>query len=94
MPSIPISAKNATLNSLRIADQYELRSLAFPAISTGVYGYPRDSCAKVMLQATISYIKGGTKLEKVIFCLHDSETLNIFKNCLKGLIGSSDGEKI
>jgi O-acetyl-ADP-ribose deacetylase (regulator of RNase III) len=69
--------RDATLNALRLADRYNLKSIAFPAISTGIFGFPKDRCAKIMLDTVMNY-KG--KLEKVIFCLYDDETFNIFKD--------------
>jgi O-acetyl-ADP-ribose deacetylase (regulator of RNase III) len=70
--------KNATLNSLKIADENKLRSIAFPAISTGIFGYPLDKCATIMLSATIEYLKGKTALERVVFCLYDSRAFDTF----------------
>ncbi|HDD35582.1 MAG TPA: macro domain-containing protein [Candidatus Desulfofervidus auxilii] len=60
---------DAILNSLKLADEHGLKSIAFPAISTGIFGCPKEWAAKVMLKATIDYLKGKTSLEKVIFCL-------------------------
>ena len=77
--------KNATLNSLKLADKHKLTSIAFPAISTGIFGYPKDRCAEIMLKTTIEYLKqnqGGTSLRKVVFCLYDDETYSIFKETL------------
>jgi len=67
---------------LKLAEQYRISSLAFPAISTGIFGFPKDRCADIMLSATISYLKGDTGLKRVIFCLYDSITFDIFKNRL------------
>jgi len=50
--------RRATLNSLKLADEYGLRSMAFPAVSTGIFGFPKDRCAKIMLSTTIEYLKG------------------------------------
>ena len=75
--------RNATLNSLKLAEQYKISSLASPAISTGIFGFPKDRCADIMLSATISYLKGDTGLKRVIFCLHDSLTFDIFENLLE-----------
>jgi O-acetyl-ADP-ribose deacetylase (regulator of RNase III) len=70
--------RTATLNSLKLAEQYKITSLAFPAISTGIFGFPKNRCADIMLSATSSYLNGDTKLRQVIFCLHDSLTFDIF----------------
>ena len=78
--------KNATLNSLKLADQHRLESIAFPAISTGIFGFPKDRCAEIMLSTTIEYLRnnqGKTSLKKVIFCLYDDETYNIFRETLE-----------
>jgi len=77
--------KDATLNSLILADKNNLKSMAFPAISTGIFGFPKDRCATLMLSTTIAYLEGPTKLEKVIYCLYDQDTLEIFKNTLQSL---------
>jgi O-acetyl-ADP-ribose deacetylase (regulator of RNase III) len=82
--------KNATLNSLKLADSNKLKSIAFPAISTGAFGFPKEKCASIMLSTTISYLTGKTNLEKVIFCLYDSETFNIFKEKLKEIMKNID----
>ena len=71
--------RNATLNSLKLAEQYKIRSLAFPAISTGIFGYPKERCADIMLSTTIAHLKGDTSLKQVIICLYDPITLDIFK---------------
>ena len=77
--------KNATLASLRMADTHNLRSIAFPAVSTGIFGYPIDRCARVMLSATIEYIGGETGLLHIVFCLYGKEALQVFKKILKEL---------
>ena len=75
--------KNATLNSLKLADKHKLQSIAFPAISTGIFGYPVDRCAKIMLSTIIEYLKGNTGIKKVMMCLFDDKTLETFQNQLK-----------
>ncbi|MBS7633184.1 macro domain-containing protein [Candidatus Bathyarchaeota archaeon] len=75
--------KEATLNSLKLADKHSLRSIAFPAISTGVFGFPKDRCAIIMLSTTIAYLEGPTSLEMVVYCLYDHETFSIFESTLK-----------
>jgi len=77
--------KDATLNSLILADKNHLKSIAFPAISTGIFGFPKDRCATIMLSTTIAYLEGPTKLEKVVYCLYDQKTFEIFKRTLQSL---------
>jgi O-acetyl-ADP-ribose deacetylase (regulator of RNase III) len=77
--------KEATLNTLVLADRYHLRSVAFPAISTGVFGFPKDRCAIIMLSTAIAYLEGPTELERVVFCLYDEKTYRIFESHLRQL---------
>ena len=77
--------KDATLNSLILADNTRLKSLTFPAISTGIFQFPKERCATIMLATTIAYLDGFTRLERVIFCLYDRDTYEIFKNALQTL---------
>ena len=71
--------RNATVNSLKVADENKLKSIAFCAISTGVFGFPIERCAEVMLHTTIDYVKEATGLEKVVFCLYDQKSFWVFQ---------------
>ena len=75
--------RNATLNSLRLADENDLATVAFPAISTGIFGFPKERCAEIMLSETVKYLQGETNLKEVIFCLYDERTFNIFARTLE-----------
>jgi O-acetyl-ADP-ribose deacetylase (regulator of RNase III) len=75
--------RNATLNSLKLADQNKLKSITFPAISTGIFGFPIRRCAEIMLRTTIDYLKGPTGLEKVVFCLFGGDSYQVFARQLK-----------
>ena len=57
-----LKLKNATLNSLKLMDEYQLKTIAFPAISTGIFGYPIDRCAKIMITITKEYLQGKTQI--------------------------------
>ena len=76
--------RNATLNSLKAADENDLASVGFCAISTGIFGYPIVRCAKVMLETTMDYLKEETGLERVVFCLYDVKSYEVFEEELKG----------
>ncbi|MDW8021502.1 MAG: macro domain-containing protein [Nitrososphaerota archaeon] len=75
--------RNATLNSLGVAEEHGVKSIAFPAISTGVFGFPKDRCARIMLRTTIDYLKRGSGIRRIIFCLYDDETYRIFSEELE-----------
>jgi O-acetyl-ADP-ribose deacetylase (regulator of RNase III) len=71
--------RNAILNSLRLADAEGIHSLSFPAISTGIFGYPVDRCAEIMMNSVRTYCEGETRIHEVRFCLFDDAALNIFR---------------
>jgi len=75
--------RSATLSSLKLAEQHNVRSIAFPAISTGIFGFPKDRCAKIMLRTAVEYLQKGSRIERVIFCLYDDETYKIFEEELE-----------
>ena len=75
--------KNATVNSLKLMDEYNLKSIAFPAISTGIFGFPIDRCSKIMIDATKEYLKGYSQIKKVIFCLYTASDFEVFEKELK-----------
>lgn len=77
--------KNATLNSLKVAEQNKLTSIAFPAISAGIFGFPLDRCAQIMLSAASSLLKKQTPIEKVVFCLFGKESFDTFRAELEQL---------
>jgi O-acetyl-ADP-ribose deacetylase (regulator of RNase III) len=66
--------------SLRVADELGARSVAFPAISTGIYGYPVDLAAPVALDAVLD---AGTDVDLVRFVLFDDRTLDAFEAALR-----------
>ncbi len=75
--------KNATLNSLKLADENNLKSISFPAISAGIFGFPIESCAEIMLKTTLEYLNGQTGLQKVFFCLFGNDSYQVFVKQLK-----------
>ncbi|MHC4476483.1 MAG: macro domain-containing protein [Planctomycetota bacterium] len=75
--------KNATLNSLKVADENSLTSIAFPAVSAGIFRFPIHRCAQIMLRTTIDYLKGETGLQRVVFCLYGRESYQVFEDQLK-----------
>ena len=74
--------RNATLNSLKVAEDNSLKSIGFPAISTGVFGFPIERCAEIMLSTVMNYLQGETGLERVVFCLYGEEAFGVFERVL------------
>ncbi|GLI53393.1 macro domain-containing protein [Thermodesulfovibrio yellowstonii] len=72
--------KSAVLSSLRKAEEYQLKSISFPAISSGIYGCPKSMVAKILVTTVAEYLKSqSTSLETIEFCLFDEETYRYFK---------------
>jgi len=82
--------RNATLNSLKVADEHGLKSIAFPAISTGIFGFPIQRCAEIMLTTAVEYLRGGTGLERVVFCLFGQDSFDVFARQLGRITTSSE----
>ncbi len=78
--------KSAHLESLKLASAKKLKSIAFPAISTGVYGYPVNEAAQIALKTVIDYLKEHSDIELVRFVLFGRKTYDIFAEELKKLI--------
>jgi O-acetyl-ADP-ribose deacetylase (regulator of RNase III) len=74
---------SAVRAALLMADEHDLKSIALPAISTGIFGYPMEEAARVMLQAAIAYLRGKTGLERVIFCLYGRSAFDVFSRELE-----------
>lgn len=70
-------------NSLKIADEKGVNSIVFPAISTGIFGYPVEEAAEVSINAVIKEIPNLKSIKKVRFVLFDEKTYKIFENKLK-----------
>jgi O-acetyl-ADP-ribose deacetylase (regulator of RNase III) len=71
--------RSSTAHSLCIAAQRGLKSIAFPAVGTGIAGFPIRECAEIMLDETVKHLHGSTTLERVDFVLYDQPSLRIFK---------------
>lgn len=75
--------KNATLNSLKVAEENRLTSIAFPAISTGIFGYPIERCAEIMIKTAADFLSAGSGIKTVTFCLYGDEARKLFERTLE-----------
>ncbi len=80
-----VKLENATLNALKLADDQHLASIALPAISTGIYGFPIVNCAKIMLKTALNYASEVKHLKRITFCLFGMDSFTVFKQYLEGL---------
>ncbi len=78
---------SAYATSLHLADQAGARSVAFPAISAGIYGYPLDEAAGVALRAVRDGLVRAHTTERAIFVLFSEDTLRAFEQALRDLAG-------
>lgn len=69
-------------NSLHLAIPHGVRSIAFPAISTGVYGYPKRAAAEVAVRTCRAFVASHGGPEEIIFSCFDDETLAIYQSLL------------
>jgi len=77
---------SAYRESLKLADEKGLKSISFPAISTGAYGYPLEPAARVALQTVLDFMSQDKSLEEVVFVLYDSATYQIYAETLRKLM--------
>ena len=66
-------------NSLELAVAHDLKTIAFPAISCGIYGYPIQDAAKIAVDTVTSFLTGDQTLEQIIFACFGSEVLDAFQ---------------
>lgn len=79
--------RQATRNSLLRGDEIGIKSMAFPALGTGVGGFPLDECARIMISEVRQYSAKKTGLERVVFVLYDEPACQAFKQELNTQLG-------
>lgn len=82
--------RSSTAHCLRIAAEKSLKSIAFPAVGTGIAGFPMRECAEIMLGECIEHLNGNTSLEEIHFILYDRASLSVFEQVWNKL--QSDAE--
>jgi len=89
--------RSSTAHSLRLAAQKDLKTSAFPAVGTGIAGFPMEECAEVMLTEAVEHLKRETSLEKIYLVLIDEEALETFRKVWRriraNVQGAGGGEK-
>lgn len=74
--------ENCYNNSLKLAQENRIKSIAFPAISTGVYGFPSDRAVNIAVRTMKEFLEKDDSVEKVIFVCFDEKTFVCYKNIL------------
>jgi O-acetyl-ADP-ribose deacetylase (regulator of RNase III) len=77
--------KKAINSVLSLAAEKRLKSISVPAISAGIFGFPKDRCAKILVGETASYLKStvATTLDLIEFCIFDQEAFGFFESEMK-----------
>ncbi len=72
---------NAVWNSLKLAEAHQLKRISMPAISAGIFGFPKDRCARIILNTVSDYLQQHPQgsLQEVRICLYDEPTVNAFR---------------
>lgn len=73
--------KSAVLSTLALANERNLRSISLPAISSGIFGFPKDRCARILVGESASFLKkhSDVSLDVIEFCIYDDLMLGHFK---------------
>jgi O-acetyl-ADP-ribose deacetylase (regulator of RNase III) len=79
---------SAYLTSLRLADDLGARTIAFPSISTGAYGYPTAQAAPVALEAVARGLRDAEHLQRATFVLYGDDALEAYEAALAGLVAA------
>jgi O-acetyl-ADP-ribose deacetylase len=83
------SLRAATHNSLLRAEEKAIKSIAFPAVGTGIAGFPLEHCAKIMIGEVLEHLKARSSLEKTYFVLYDDAALKAFEDAYEELTRAS-----
>jgi O-acetyl-ADP-ribose deacetylase (regulator of RNase III) len=81
-PKDPELLSGAYRKSLELCTQNKISSIAFPSISTGIYGYPVEEASRIALKTVMDYLKNHPEIKLVRFVLFDSKTLEVYKESL------------
>jgi len=87
-PKDPELLSSAYRKSLELCTQNKISSIAFPSISTGIYGYPVEEASKIALKAVMDYLRDHPEIKLVRFVLFDSTTFDVYEKSLKGIATS------
>ena len=77
--------KNAVRNSLALASSKEFQSISIPAISSGIFGFPKDRCAEILVSEAVNFIRKNpqSSLEIIEFCVYGEDTFSYFSKQLE-----------
>ncbi|HMG68846.1 MAG TPA: macro domain-containing protein, partial [Chitinophagaceae bacterium] len=71
------------INSLRLAVEHKIKTISFPNISTGIYGYPKKEAAEIALKTVCKFLEMDMSVEKLIFVCFDRDNFNLYQSWVK-----------
>ena len=77
--------QSAYLNSLKLAAESDIKTIAFPAISTGVYGFPKERAAGIVYRTITDFLEKNSLPEKVILCFYSESDRYLFQRTIKNI---------
>lgn len=77
--------RSSTRSSLLRAEEKGLKTIAFPAIGTGIAGFRMEDCANIMIGEVLEHLKSHSSLEKIYFVLYDDAALKVFEDTYRQL---------
>lgn len=73
------------INSLKLASDFGIKTIAFPNISTGIYGFPKEKAAEIAIHTVDSFLEENASFEKVIFVCFEDDNYQLYQSILSGL---------
>lgn len=86
----PDLLKSAYRSSLKLADGRRLKSIAFPSISTGVYGYPIERASSIAISTVLDHLDGQTTLDKIVFALFTAPDYEVYLSRMKEILAGRE----
>ena len=87
------SLRDCTAHALRIAAQKNFKTVAFPAVGTGIAGFPMRDCAEIMLREALKFLAQPTSIEKIYFVLFDEESRSVFES-VRSEIAAAEAKEV
>lgn len=88
----PDKLKQCYENSLKLAKETGIKSIAFPAVSTGIYGYPINEAAELAMSTVVNMTESDDSFEKILFVAFDDKTEAVLSEALNKAIAINEGE--
>jgi len=75
----------AYTNSLKLAAEHNVKTISFPNISTGIYGFPKERAARIAIKTVYDFLKNNSAIEEVLFVCYDSENFELYRKLTQSI---------